>query len=73
MTPHQAIAFFGSQEKVAQALGIGQSAVSQWVVKRESIPPLSQLRLEEVTRGALKADPDVPRGWCRPEEQQAAA
>lgn len=71
MTPHQAIAFFGSQEKVAQALGIGQSAVSQWVVKRESIPPLSQLRLEEVTRGALKADPDIPRGW--PMKQQAAA
>lgn len=72
MTPKQCIHHFGNQRAIARALDISEPSVSLWF-KNDRIPELSQLRLEEVTRGALKADPDVPRGWCRPEEQQAAA
>lgn len=72
MTPKQCIQHFGNQRAIARALDISEPSVSLWF-KNDRIPELSQLRLEEVSRGALKADADIPRGWCRPMEQQAAA
>lgn len=55
MTKEQVLALYGTQQKVAAALGITQGAVSFW---GETIPPLQQIRLERLTVGALKADPE---------------
>lgn len=58
MTPSQVIKHFGSQNSAAEALGIGQPAISNWVA-RGVVPKISQLRLEIVTNGALKADKSI--------------
>ena len=55
----QAIAHFGSQAALAEALGVKQPAVSMWKT-RGKIPPLQQLRIQHVTRGKLKAEPLMP-------------
>jgi ParB-like chromosome segregation protein Spo0J len=55
MTPEQVIKHFGTQELAAQALGFRQSAVSNWLA-RGKVPPISQLKLEIITDGKLKAD-----------------
>jgi hypothetical protein len=58
MTYDDVIKVFGTQKKVAQALGIVQPRISHW--KRSGhIPPLQQLRLQNLTAGRLVADPDV--------------
>lgn len=46
------IEYFGSVNAVAAALGISQSAVSQW---RENVPEGSAYKLEVITQGALRA------------------
>lgn len=56
MLKTSAIEHFGSASHVAAALGITRSAVQQWP---ELIPPLSAARLERLTEGALKFDPDA--------------
>lgn len=53
MTKDQAIKHFGSQSKLAQALGMFQGSVSLW---GEFPPLLRQLQLEAITDGALKAE-----------------
>lgn len=55
MLKASAIEHYGSERKVADALGITRSAVNQWGAK---IPPLSAMRLDQLTDGALKFDPD---------------
>lgn len=62
MTKDEAIAFFGSQSKVARILGLTQPTISVW----QRIPPLCQLKLEEASQGKLVADDDVPRGYVSP-------
>jgi len=59
MTKQEAIAAFGSQTKLAAALGLKQPTVSSWT----RIPPEHQLKVEELTRGALLADEGISRGW----------
>jgi len=56
----QVIKFFGSQVAVAQALGVQQPTISMWRT-RGRIPHLQQLRLEHVTKGKLKASPEILR------------
>ena len=51
MTKAQAIKHFGSQSKLAAALGLTQPAISMWA----EVPALYQLRLERLTDGKLKA------------------
>ena len=58
MTKDQAIAQFGTQLKLAEALGIQQSAVSLW---GEFPPELRQLQIEALTKGALKAGPECDK------------
>ena len=58
MTPDQVIKHFGTQAATAEALGIGQPAVSNWVA-RGVVPSVSQLRLEIITGGKLKADKKI--------------
>jgi DNA-binding transcriptional regulator Cro len=49
------LSFFGSQQKVAVALGIRQPSVARW---GEFPPALRQLQAEALTAGALKAEPE---------------
>lgn len=55
MKPQDVIKHYKTQKAAADALGIGQSAVANWVM-RDKIPDLSQLRIEVATGGKLKAD-----------------
>lgn len=59
------LAHFGGGSKVAEALGIKPSAVSQWP---EDVPHLRQLQIEEITGGQLKASE-----LARPSKRPAAA
>ncbi len=49
-----AVAYFGSQVKLANALGITKSSVSQW---GEEVPELRAFQIERLTEGKLKAMP----------------
>ena len=62
MQKDQAIAYFGSQKKLADALGLSQPTISSW----RSIPAEHQLKIEELTRGALLAREGISRGWIWP-------
>lgn len=63
MTPQEALDYYsGNQTLLAKAAGVKQPSVFGWI-KRGRIPNESQLKIEEATRGLLKADDDVPRGW----------
>lgn len=48
------IAFFGTQVKTAEALGMSQSSIAEW---RDEPPAIRQIQLEVITAGKLKADP----------------
>lgn len=69
MTKDQAIAHFGTQVKLAEALGITQSSVALWGAHP---PAIRQLQIEAVTLGELTADPDCDR-YRFPAPQRAAA
>jgi len=62
MTKDEAIRYFGTQTKLAKALGVSQSTVSEWV----DLPEGRQYQLEIATGGVLKAEKPALR------EQQAA-
>ncbi|MBB1489077.1 Cro/CI family transcriptional regulator [Oceanospirillum sediminis] len=53
MNKKTAIDYFGSAAKLAKALGVSRSAVSQW---DECIPPLRAFQIEHITNGRLMAD-----------------
>lgn len=58
MTTAEAIAFFETATKLATALGIEKSAVSQW----SEHPPIGrQAQIQLLSRGKLKADPIKPK------------
>ena len=48
-----AVLHFGNTIKLAKALGIAQSAVSQW---GDEIPMRRAFEIERITNGKLKAD-----------------
>lgn len=59
MKKADAVAHFGTQQKLANALGIAPASVSQW---GEDIPPLRAFQLERITDGALRvAEPRQSR------------
>ena len=59
MKTEQAVSHFGSQMKLAAALGIDQSTISgSW---REYPPPLRQLQIEALTGGELRAEPECDK------------
>lgn len=64
MRKNDVIAHFGSQIKVARALGITKSAVNQWP---EIVPLKSALRAQAASKGVLPVDmslyqlPEMPR------------
>lgn len=47
------IKWFDGQKKMAMALGISEPAISIW--KRDGIPPLRAIEIEEITNGEFKA------------------
>lgn len=49
-----AVSYFGTQQKLADALNIKQGAISSW--NRERIPFARALQVEKLTRGALTVD-----------------
>lgn len=53
MNLEQVVAYYGTQEKAAEALGVTQGSVSSW---RQGIPQLRQYQIQLVTGGALMAD-----------------
>ncbi|ARG87781.1 Cro/CI family transcriptional regulator [Pseudomonas aeruginosa] len=53
MNMNEAIQHFGSKKKLAEALGIRPSAVTQW---GESIPVGRQYQLQVISKNKLKAD-----------------
>lgn len=54
----EAIEKYGTQEALAEALGLKQPSINRWV-KTGSIPHLRQLQLESLSGGALKADKSI--------------
>jgi DNA-binding transcriptional regulator YdaS (Cro superfamily) len=53
MKKKDAVKYFGGVSKLAAALGILHSAVSQW---GEDIPQRRAFEIERITEGALKVD-----------------
>lgn len=58
MTKDEAVAAFGTQVRLAEALGMSQGSVSLW---GEYPPPLRQLQIEALTGGKLRAEPDCDK------------
>lgn len=58
MKKSQAVEYFGSQQAIADALGLGKAAVSLW--GENEIPIPRQAQLELLSRGKLKSDPIPP-------------
>lgn len=56
MTLEQAREYFGNYARLAKALDINRSAITQWDGK---IPEARQLDLHKITKGALKADAPI--------------
>lgn len=48
----KAITIFGTQEKLAEALHVGQPAVGMWIV-RGRIPAAQAVRIEQLTSGKV--------------------
>jgi hypothetical protein len=55
MTPDHHISHLGTKTTAAKAIGFGQSTISEWKTAGH-IPLESQIKIELITRGALKAD-----------------
>jgi len=58
----RAIEHFGSQEKLAKALGVSQGAISQYAKGSKRPSAEVAIRLEEITCGQVSADdvrPDI--------------
>ena len=58
MKPEAAIQWAGNQRKLAKALGVTESAVSQWA-SAGLIPEGRAYQLEVLSAGLLKVDPAV--------------
>jgi DNA-binding transcriptional regulator YdaS (Cro superfamily) len=52
MKTQEAADFFGSKSKLAKAIGIFPSAITQW---GETVPLLRQYQIQSITKGKLKA------------------
>lgn len=55
MLIRDAIKHFGSKSKLAEALGLNRSAISNW--KGTLVPRWRAFELEQITKGKLKLDP----------------
>ena len=55
MRTKTAIKYFGTQQALAEAIGLTQPSIAEW---GEYPPHLRQLHIQAVTGGKLKAEPD---------------
>lgn len=55
------IAFFGTKSKLAAALGVERSAVTQWI-RRNSLPAQRAVEIEQLSCGYFKTL-EVMAGW----------
>lgn len=56
MRKSDAVRYFGTEYRVAKALGINQSAVSRWTTY---VPLIRAMQIERLSGGKLRADPDA--------------
>jgi DNA-binding transcriptional regulator YdaS (Cro superfamily) len=54
MLKKDVVQHFGSQRAIAKALGLSESAISQW---RDVIPEKDAFKIEKMTSGALRLEP----------------
>ena len=59
MHKSEAVSYFGTQKKLADALGIKQGSVSGW---KDLVPIGRALQLEKLTRRRLKVDLSLYNG-----------
>jgi len=64
------IAYFGNQQKTADALEMTQASVSRW---GDDVPPLRAFEIERITNGELKADFTTPKRVESQQEQSSCA
>jgi DNA-binding transcriptional regulator YdaS (Cro superfamily) len=57
MLIRDAIKYFGSKAKLAEALGVNRSAISNW--KGDLVPRWRAYELERITQGELRLDPTL--------------
>lgn len=55
------IAEYGSQEKLARAIGVKQGTITGWIHGKHGINELNALRIEKMTNGKVKAIDLCPR------------
>lgn len=55
------VAYFGTQAKAADALGVDQASVSNWVRGKNGMSPLVAMKAERLTGGVLLAKHLCPR------------
>jgi hypothetical protein len=60
MEPSEVIQHFGTQQKVADALGLAQSSVAGWV-EENRVPIGRQYQIQVLTGGVLQAEPQKKR------------
>jgi DNA-binding transcriptional regulator YdaS (Cro superfamily) len=70
MKLEEAISPFGTQQKLAEALGIKQGSIPSWDPDR--IPLARALQVEKLTGGKLRVDMTLYRHKSRRNPQQAA-
>lgn len=58
MDYREIIEHFGSQIAAAEKLGVTQPTLSNWKA-RGRVPHLQQLRIQHITKGKLKACPEI--------------
>ncbi|CAH3441023.1 Cro/CI family transcriptional regulator [Phytobacter diazotrophicus] len=56
MLKKDVVQHFGSQRAIAKALGLSESAVSQW---RDVIPEKDAFKIEKMTSGVLRREPEL--------------
>lgn len=67
MRKETAVSYYGTQQKLADALGMTQGAMCSW--NPERIPLARALQLEKITKGVLKADLTLYHGRRKQPQQ----
>lgn len=57
-----AVALFGNKARLARAIGVKPPSVTRWS-QGEAVSEYHQLKIEKLTGGKCKADPDVRKKW----------